>query len=173
MFFTNRKGFTLLEILIAVFLSGIIILGLFELFNTVLNSEAFSKNKQERVELVYKIVSLINRDIRCKVGKFYVKTMDGRKVLDFQTTDSLLFGGSLAVSVSYYIKEYDGKPYLVREEKNGDAGEDLIIPLTDLFKKIDFRFYYGGEWRDAPSPIVKVILYSKTGKISFVCRGMI
>ncbi len=170
---TSRKAFTLLEILIAVFLSGIIMIGLFELFNTVLNSETFSKGKQKRMELDYKIVSLISKDIRCKVGKFNIKTMDGKKVLDFQTTNSLLFGGSLIVNVSYYIKEYDGKPFLVREEKNEDADEDLTIPLTDAFQRLDFKFYYGGEWRESPSPIIKVILHSKTDKISFVCRGML
>jgi len=173
MSFTNRRAFTLLEILIAVLLSGIIMVGLFELFSTVLNSEAFSKGKQKRMELIYKVVSLISRDIRCKVGKFNVKTVDGRKVLDFQTTDSLMFGGSLIVDVSYYIKEYNGKPYLVREEKNEDANEDLIIPLTDFFKRLDFKFYYGGEWRDSPSPIIKVILFSDKNKINFVCRGML
>ncbi len=169
----NKKGFTLLEILVALFLSSIIMIGVFELFNTVLSSEAFSKGRQKRVELIYKVVSLISRDIRCKVGKFNIRTVDGRKVLSFQTTDSLLFGGSLVVDVSYYIKELNGKKFLVREEKNKDANEDLVIPLTDAFNKLDFRFYYGGEWRETPSPIVKVLLRSKAKSISFVCRGMI
>jgi len=172
-FIGRRFGFTLLEILIAVFLSSIVMVGLYELFNSVLNAKMFSETRQNKTEIIYKVVSLIQRDIRCKVGDFYVTYRSGKRVLNFNTTDSLLYGGSVIVNVSYYTDDIDGKTYLVREEKNGDLNEDLAIPLTDYFRDIKFKFYYAGEWTDTVSPIVKITLYGKDGNVSFVARGMI
>ncbi len=172
-FIGKRFGFTLLEILIAVFLSGIIMVGLYELFNSVLSARVFSETKQDKTEIVYKVVSLIQRDIRCKVGDFYVTYRDGKRVLNLNTTDSLFYGGSVVVSASYYTDEIDGKVYLVREEENDDLNEDIAIPLTDYFKNIKLRFYHAGEWTDIVSPIVKITLCGKNKKISFVARGMI
>ena len=172
-FIGKRLGFTLLEILIAVFLGSIIMLGLYELFNSVLSARVFSETKQDKTEIIYKTVSLIQKDIRCKVGDFYTTYRDGRKILSFDTTDSLFYGGSIIVNVSYYTDEIDGRVYLVREEKNDVLKEDLVIPLTDYFRKVDFKFYYAGEWTDSVSPIVKIILTAKDRKISFVARGII
>ena len=172
-FIGRRFGFTLLEILIAVFLSSIVMVGLYELFNSVLNAKMFSETRQNKTEIIYKVVSLIQRDIRCKVGDFYVTYRSGKRVLNFNTTDSLLYGGSVIVNVSYYTDDIDGKTYLVREEKNGDLNEDLAIPLTDYFRDIKFKFYYAGEWTDTVSPIVKITLYGKDGNVSFEARGMI
>ncbi len=174
MSFTGRRfGFTLLEILIAVFLSSIIMIGLYELFNSVLNAKVFSETKQDKTEIIYKIVSLMQKDIRCKVGDFYITYRGGKRILNFNTTDSLFYGGSVVVNVSYYTDDIGGKTYLVREEKNKNLGEDLAIPLTDYFRDIKFKFYYAGEWTDTASPIIKITLYSKGRKISFVARGMI
>ncbi len=172
-FIGKRLGFTLLEILIAVFLGSIIMLGLYELFNSVLSARVFSETKQDKTEIIYKTVSLMQKDIRCKVGDFYITYRDGRKILSFDTTDSLFYGGSIIVNVSYYTDEIDGRVYLVREEKNDVLKEDLVIPLTDYFRKVDFKFYYAGEWTDSVSPIVKIILTAKDRKISFVARGII
>ena len=172
MCYTNKKAFTLIEILIALFLSSIIMVGLFELFNSVLNAKVFSETKQNRTEMIYKIVSLISRDIRCKVGSFSTGSYNGRKVLRFSTTDSILFGGSRIVRVAYYLKEFNGKLYLVREESNKSAREDLIIPLTNIFRRFDYKFYYGGEWTNRVSQIIRIYLYTKNNKISFVCGGI-
>ncbi len=172
-FIDRRFGFTLIEILIAVFLSSIIMLGLYELFNSVLNARVFSETRQDKTEIIYKVVSLMQKDIRCKVGDFYITYRDGRKVLSFDTTNSLFYGGSLIVNVSYYTDEIDGRVYLVREEKNDVLKEDLVIPLTDYFKSVNFKFYYAGEWTDRVSPIVKIILTAKDRKVSFVARGII
>ncbi len=172
-FIGRRFGFTLLEILIAIFLSSIIMLGLYELFNSVLSARVFSETKQDKTEIIYKTVSLMQRDIRCKVGDFYTTYRDGRKILSFNTTNSLFYGGSLIVNVSYYTDEIDGKIYLVREEKNDALKEDLVIPLTNYFRKVNFEFYYAGEWTDSVSPIIKIVLTAKGRKVSFVARGII
>ncbi len=173
LFTVRRSGFTLLEILIAVFLSSIIMVGLYELFNSVLNAKTFSETRQDKTEIIYKVVSLMQRDIRCKVGDFFVTYRGGKRILDFNTTDSLFYSGFVVVNVSYYTEEIDGKVYLVREEKNSDLNEDIAIPLTDYFRNIEFKFYYAGEWTDTVSPIVKITLYGKDKNVSFVTRGVI
>ncbi len=173
MYSTTKKGFTLLEILIALAVGSIIILGLFKTLQTVMKSHDFVLKKSNSMEIIYKTISLIQKDIRCKIGSFQVSSAFGKEKLSFKTTDSLRYAGSVPVNVSYYIENKDGKSYLVREESHNK--ETLKIRLTDFFKDIRFKFYYQGRWVSSPETrTIKVILTTNSKReYSFVAKGML
>ncbi len=170
---TKQKGFTLLEILVAIAISSIIIIGLFDIFKNVINTRTYAFKHTSSTQIVSKTISLMDRDIRCKIGGFSLSNAFGVKKLTFKTTDSLKFAGSVPVTVSYYIKSKGNKRYLVREETNESAGVDMSIYLTDMFKKIDFKFYSKGDWVDSVSDIIRIYLFTNNSKkYVFTVRGM-
>ncbi len=175
MFFTiSKKGFSLFELLVAIAVGSIIVIGLFDIFKNVVNTRDFALKESSYTEIISKTVSLMDKDIRCKIGKFELQNTLGVTKLSFETTDSLRFAGSIPVFVSYYMETKQGKSYLVREEQNEAAGYDMKTELSDIFKKIEFKFYSNGEWGDMPSDIVRIYLYTKNKKEYVFCaRGMI
>ena len=170
---TTDKGFTLFEILIALAIGSIIILGLFKTLQTVIDSRDFVLQKSNSMEIAYKTISLIQKDMRCKIGNFHISSAFGKEKLSFKTTDSLKFAGSVPVGVSYYMENVDEKGYFVREEMHNK--EALKIRLTDFFKNIKFKFYYQGKWVSSPETgIIKIILLANSKrKYSFVVKGML
>ncbi len=168
-------GFTLLEILVALVISSIIILGVFNIFKTILNARNYSLKKAREMEIVSKTISLIDADIRCKIGAFRVDTTFGVTRLIFTTTHSLLFAGSLPVVVSYFIKEENGHYTLYRREENIRAGEDMSIALSHAFKKVSYQFYLDGQWtNNTPTNIIKITLTDiDNRKYTFAIRGMV
>ncbi len=172
--YKKRNGFTLIEILVAVVLSGIIIIGLMESMDSLANTKSFLNSKKNRIEILDKISLIMQADIRCKIGKFVIKNNGITKQLTFATTNSLFFNGSLPVNVSYYLKRNDkGKLFLYREEENKDMGFDTAIPLTDIFNKAEYQFYRNGRWQNEPAAIIKITLFTKHKKYSITQRAMI
>ncbi len=172
-FITKRcYGFTLFELLVALVISSIIMIGIFEVFKNVLDTQEYTEKKGNHIELISKLVSLIDSDIYCKIGPFKVQNTGNYKKLSFTTTHSLLFGDSLPVEVSYCLEKQENKFSFVREEREDWSGRELKIPLTNIFDKWNFKFYRQGEWVDSVSSIIMIILMSKKEKFSFVCRGI-
>ncbi len=174
MAYKKKDGFTLIEILVAVVLSGIIIIGLMEALDSLANTKSFLEAKKNRIETIDKISLIMQADIRCKIGAFSIKDSGIVKQLSFISTNSLFFAGSVPMRISYYLKRnYNGKMFLYREEENEKMGVDLIIPLTDIFNKADYSFYLNGRWLSKPSGIIKITLFTKNKKYSITQRAMI
>ncbi len=170
---TEKSGFTLFEILVALVISSVIMLGLLELFKSVIDAKVFSQEHSRKMELVTRTIRLMESDIFSSTGNMRIEQRFGVTRLVINTTHSLLFANSLPVSVYYYIEENNGKKTLIREEINEKAGEDMIIPLTDMFDSINFMFYSNGRWGDEPSDLVRITLHMKNGKsYSFAARSM-
>ena len=170
----KRDGFTLIEILVAIILSGIIIVGLMKTFDGLINAKSYIEAKKEKIEILDKISLIMQADIRCKIGNFKIETDGMTKKLSFITTHSLFFNGAVPVNVSYWLSQDDnGKRFLYREEKDDKAGIDLLIPLTTVFSKADYKFYLNGRWQDNISQIVKISLTSKGRVYNITQRGMI
>ena len=170
-FFTNKKGFSLFELLVAIGIGSIVVLGVFETFKTVI--KARESLTERNVEVIAKIVLLLQKDIRCKVGKFELNTEGDTQKLSFYTTNSLFFSGAVPVKVSYFLNKEEGKNLFCREEVSEEAGVDFTIPLTDLLEKVEYKFLSQGEWRDTPSEVVKISLYTKDASYYFVQRSVL
>jgi|GEM_PF-2658414 len=170
----EKNGFTLIEILVAVVLSGIIIVGLMETFDSLANTKAFLESKNQKIERLEKIALLIQSDIRCKIGNFSATNEGFIKKLSFVSTHSLFFNGSIPVKIDYYMKKnINGKNILYREESDEATGIDFTIPLTYAFSKFDYKFYLNGRWQDNPSTTVKISLVLNSKKYEITQRGMI
>ena len=167
----TTKGFTLVEILIAVVLSSIILLGLYEMFASVFNYKGFGKNRHKKLVELEKVISLMQRDINCKVGSFGVQYDFGRRILYFKTTHSLRYSNSAVAVVRYYLRLSDHE--FIREEVYPN-GTRLKMPLTDMFSSFSFKFYQNGGFYDKVSPVIRITFRLKNSqKISFLSRGVV
>ncbi len=171
---TKRSGFTLFEILVAVVISSIIMLGLFELFKSVIDARGFSIKHSKDMEILTRAIKLMDSDIRCSIGEMRIEERFGTKRLIINTTHSLLFAGSVPVTVYYYIDETNGKKTLIREEVNDKAGEDMVMPLTDTIDSFSCQFYSNGEWGEEPSKLIRIKLHTVSNReYTFAARGML
>jgi prepilin-type N-terminal cleavage/methylation domain-containing protein len=147
----QNKGFTLLELLIAVAISAFIIASTYEILNSIILSKSRLASHYIKSSVMYKLNSIFNKDFResVKDSFLYNETMDKRE-FSFKTYNSIFFNNAILVTVKYYTeKDIDtDKEYLVREEINENMNFDLkirLIPDVDDFK---LKFYNGTEYSD-------------------------
>lgn len=170
---STTEGFTLLEILIATVLMGIIILGVASFFKAITTGATYLKSSNPHLDVIPKLVTIISQDIRCSTQEPQVEHSLENDVLVMVTTNSLMYSGSKPVKVEYYIKENDsGEKILYRKETDEEEGKELTIPLTDKLEGFAFKFYSGNQWTDKPSDIVKITLKVGDKEYSFVARGI-
>ena len=159
------EGFTILELLVAVFIASILFVGVAGFFKQVLLIQDGLLKDRESFSEITRFVNLVSSDVRCSVGGFSVKD-DGRRI-SFITTHTLLYGGSCPVEVSYYVREEDGKEWLVRREILKSVAEELEIPLTCKIKNLKF------EVEDLGYYLVKVSFSYMDKKFKFYVRNVI
>lgn len=140
--FTKRcryKGFTLLEMMIAIFLSSIVILGAYTLIINLANIEAtITKNNSEST-VICKLSELINQDYR----EALINTLKySNNELEFTSYHSLFFNGALPVKIKYFIY----KNYLVRQEIRKDINYNKTIYLLPNVNNIQFEFWYNNNY---------------------------
>jgi len=166
----NKKGFSLIEVLIASVVASIIILGIYKIFSDFLFVRKYFFNRKDRIEILSKIVSLMQADIRAKIGKFYFKRDGiGNIYLSFNTTHSLLFNNAVPVKVTYLFKrDYYNKHTLYRIEEEENTGIKIKIPLTDMIENIKFGFF-----RQNRSDVIKITLKMWDKTYTFAQRSMI
>jgi prepilin-type N-terminal cleavage/methylation domain-containing protein len=170
-FFTKAdKGFTLVELLVAIAISAFIIAGTYEILNSVITSRSRLASEYLEAEITDKLNNLLNKDFRESVQDSFKMVNDiDKKTFSFKTYNSIFFNNAMAVTVSYYIEQdYDtGEYYFVREEDKKDMDFSLKIRLLPNVKKFKISFYNGTEynWEYLPS---NLLLY----KLSFVWNNV-
>ncbi len=173
-FIINKRGFTLLELLIAIGTSAIIILAIYGLFNTLFITRVYLDSKKDRAEVLTKVALLLQKDIRCKIGTFEIEHIGDETKLSFYTTNSLFFNGAFPVKVSYFLERHNNRNIFYREEVSEGTGLFLKIPLTDLFKEVRYEFFSHGIWEDSNvSEIVRITLKTETSSYSLTERSII
>lgn len=118
-----RRGFTLIEMLVALAISSIILLTLYSVLNqTIVSKRVVDKASSEILKQV-KLAELINTDFRQGYrNSFKVENItieDNQEVAAFtlKTQNSLFFNNAIKVSVYYYLHP-SGWFVRVEEEKN-------------------------------------------------------
>ncbi len=174
-FTRGKSGFSLIEVLVAVAVASVIITGMVKLFSDFLSIREYFYDKKDRMEILSKIVLVMQADIRAKTGKFILKKdLYGNSCLSFDTTHSLLFNNAVPVTVTYFLKKQQGnKGVLYRREQERYTGMMLEIPLTDLVQGLNFKFFYQDRWQDIPSDVVKVSLKIWNKTYTFSQRSLI
>ncbi len=109
-----KKGFTLLELLIAAAISSIVALGVFSIFSSIANMRDSAITQSRNIILQESFTRLINRDARMMIGNSLSLDKSGQIYrLKFSTHNSMRFNKALPVDVTYYI---DDENYLVSKE---------------------------------------------------------
>ena len=101
-----KKGFTLLELLIAAAISSIVALGVFSIFSSIANMRDSSITQSRNIILQESLTRLINMDARMMIGNSISLDKSGQVYrLKFSTQNSMRFNKALPVDITYYIDD--------------------------------------------------------------------
>jgi general secretion pathway protein J len=161
------KGFTLLEVLIAIAIFSLISLSSFTIFNTVLKSNESSKIRTERVNELQRGFVLIERDL-LQIAKRSIRLNGEEPRDDFLYTDSNSFSDS--ESTLAFVRHGWTNPGLllprsemqsVAYQLNEEAFERLHFNFVDAVQgqepkirklitgveQLNFEFFYDKKWQ--------------------------
>jgi len=151
-FIKKNNGFTLLEMMIAILLSSIVILGAYMLIVSIANIEHSIAKNRNNTAIICRLSSLINQDFRESI----IDTLNyNNGKLEFTTYHSLFFNNAIPVKVQYYI--YNN--YLVRSEFRKDINYYRTIYLLQNSKNIKFMFWHNHSYHNNltnPCYLIKV-----------------
>ncbi|HNZ58064.1 MAG TPA: type II secretion system protein GspJ [Syntrophorhabdaceae bacterium] len=158
----NKRGFTLLEALMAVALSSLLMLAVYVTYFSVNRSIEAASEEQDVLETGRILIELIKQDLRgitlsgdaSFIGKLVKKEGDEPvSKLDFVTSSSMgqnPFGYS---EVGYYlIKDLTDKYVMIRREAKevkGDPTEGgVFYELTQMVTSFKLSYYDGFDWQE-------------------------
>ncbi len=142
-----NKGFTLVELLIALLISSFIIMGAYALLDTTINARESLGNRQNYQKMYKSIYEIINDDIiSSEENKINVKkeVMTDNVEITFTTQNSIYFNQSLPVNVRYYVEDN----YLIREENHSILQDPESIRLVGNVEEFSVEAYDGNEYSD-------------------------
>jgi general secretion pathway protein J len=164
---SRQRGFTLLEVLIAIAIFSVISMASFSIFETVLNSDTVSKERTDRINELQRGFLIIERDM-LQIARRSVRFNGEAPLAGFLHTDNesyssseqaiafvrhgwtnpgLLLPRSDMQSVAYQLND----TVLERVHFNFvDAvlGEEpKVRSLISQVEKLDFEFYDGKKWQ--------------------------
>lgn len=150
-----KKGFTLLELLIATAISSIVALGVFSIFSSIANMRDGSIIQSRNIILQEAVTRLLNRDARMMIGNSISLDKAGQVYrLKFSTQNSMRFNKALPVDITYYI---DDENYLVRKEENNDTAFSMEMRIIPNVTEFSATFYDGSEYKEDAVPNAKMM----------------
>lgn len=157
----NKRGFTLLEVLISTFLSAIILLVIYSVFFSIRKTVDAVTDDREVYESVRVLIELIRKDIRgikitgntafiCSKEEIENKVFSK---LDIISTSSLKTDFYSEKEVGYYVikDDEDGKLVLIRREAvvEGDVRSGgNYFEVSRLIDGFNVTVYDGNSWFD-------------------------
>ncbi len=159
--FINRKGFTLLEVLIAVLITAIVVSIVYGTFNTIQKNTLYAYKKLE----ISRSISMVMREMQIELQSAFL-TKNNPDIFFLGEKNFLLFssistryaydipGASDQLMVSYYVnEEREGKVLLKRLNPlitNVENTSAISFELLSGLKDIQFQFYNRktGSWMD-------------------------
>ena len=164
-FIITNKGLTLVEVLIALAISGVILSALYSAFATVLNTESALNRRVEGFREYVKLSELIRADLRCMVDKAAVSNDFYGDRISFNTTHSLFYGYSQPVRVEYYIEEISDRNVLFREEIDTTGKTLMKLRLINGIEEFNVLLFIEDRWtKSAGSDDFLKVKYKYRGK---------
>ncbi|HKK01512.1 MAG TPA: type II secretion system protein GspJ [Desulfuromonadales bacterium] len=189
---TRDKGFTLVEILVAIAIIAILLSTVYGIFSSVSKARQKLETEGQTYQLARVIFERLGRELQ---GAYYVTTNlhsefagglteDGRPFLELSTTASTPQGGKLT-GIAAVRYELQPDPQSPAGEKQSQELMRTEVPLFEVpdpnakpyrlargISKLTFRFYRDGKWQpswnaqnDGGLPeMVEVTLVLGTGK---------
>lgn len=165
----QHKGFTLLEVLIAMVIFALISLACFSLFDTVTTSEAKSSQRLDGINEIQRAFIIIERDflqiarrsvrfggdspsdnfIHTESNSFESSSQSIGFVRNGWTNPGLLLPRSDMQSVAYQVNEETLERLHYNFVDASLSEEPKIRKLLTGINDISFEFYYDNEWKES------------------------
>ncbi|NOX19773.1 MAG: prepilin-type N-terminal cleavage/methylation domain-containing protein [Nitrospirae bacterium] len=162
---TNKKGLTLVEVLIALAISAIILSALYSAFATTLSTEDALTKRVEGFREYVMLSELLRSDLRCMIDKVTVRNDFYGDRIEFNTTHSLHYGYSRPVRVTYFVEDINERFVLFRQEISS-TGESLMkLRLIEGIDDFKVMLFFENSWVEkAGSDDFLKVLYKYRGK---------
>ena len=165
---SKAKGFTLLEVLIAIAIFSMISMTSFSIFNTVIKSNETSKLRTDRINELQRGFLLIERDL-LQIAKRSIRLNGEAPQEDFLYTDDNSFSDSESTlafvrhgwtnpglllprsnmqSVAYQLNEGTFERLHFNFVDAIQGQEPKIRKLITEIEELNFEFFYDKEWQD-------------------------
>jgi len=164
----RSQGFTLLEVLIAIAIFSVISMASFSIFETVINSDAATKSRTDRINELQRGFLIIERDM-LQIARRSVRLNGEAPLSDFLHTDNdsfttseqaiafvrhgwtnpgLLLPRSDMQSVAYQLNEntVERVHFNFVDAVLGEVPK--VRPLISQVEKLNFEFYDGKKWQE-------------------------
>jgi general secretion pathway protein J len=164
----RSQGFTLLEVLIAIAIFSVISMASFSIFETVINSDAATKARTDRINELQRGFLIIERDM-LQIARRSVRLNGEAPLSDFLHTDNdsfttseqaiafvrhgwtnpgLLLPRSDMQSVAYQLNEntVERVHFNFVDAVLGEVPK--VRPLISQVEKLNFEFYDGKKWQN-------------------------
>ncbi|MGE4466031.1 PulJ/GspJ family protein [Sphaerochaeta sp.] len=165
----SDKGFTLIEMLIALLISAFVVMGVYSLFNSVINSkEAIEKSNRVNT-LLMSARRLFKPDLlQLYQNSLSISNAGKNAVLNFTSLNSIKLDRALPVDITYYVDD-DG--WLIREEEQIDIGYSWklrLLPEVTDFTVYSHNGYKFTEDHNSTDTIIQVSFKYKDIPVEFV-----
>lgn len=158
----TEKGFTLLELLIALALSAIVLTGVYTTLNSLLDTKTVTEDSYYNNSLLLSARRVIKPDILQMYKDSLSIQQDGiNDTLTVKTNNSIKMEKAFPVTVTYYVEE----EYLIREETSADHDYEWKLYLMDNVTDFDIQGHNGFRFTDEYDPMDTIL------KISFKVSG--
>lgn len=165
------KGFTLLELLIAVALAAFVVTVSYSFFNLIEKSGRFSAENSKLQSTIVPLSYVLLRDVE-SIDKRYgpinvTRDSDGRETLEFFTHSCYYFKGICRVKYWIYEDEDKNFHYLMRSEYriNSVSLSGIDIPVTSKVSDFNVLFSQGSDWSNETTEVnpslIKIVLRLK------------
>jgi prepilin-type N-terminal cleavage/methylation domain-containing protein len=165
----SNKGFTLIEMLIALLISSVVVMGVYSLFNSVVASKEAAEKSYRVNTLLMSSRRLFKPDLLQLYQNSLVINNGGKNaVLKFTSLNSIKLDRALPVDITYFVDD-DG--WLIRREVQSDIGYEWDLKLLPEVK--DFTVYSHNGYRftedyDNTDTIIQVSFKYKDIPVEFV-----
>lgn len=165
---TNRsKGFTVLELLIALTLSVMVLTGVYTTFDSLLNTKSATEESYYRNNLLLSARSAIKPDMLQMHFKTLSIKHEKNDTLSFRSNNSIKMEKAFPVDVKYYVE--DG--YLIREESSDEhdySWKMLLIGNVDKFSVQSHNGYRFVDDVDELDTIIKISMTVSDSELTFI-----
>ena len=147
----DRRGFTLIEVMIATAISAAILLGVYSIFNGVVSTRNGLENANNSLIFTEALERLIARDIRmAAAGLPNLPPLRGgeERLMSLITHNSLRFNKSLPVEVLYYIDTTLDNGTLYRMERQQGMNYRMEMPLAKNVSEYKVETFDGSQYLD-------------------------
>jgi len=158
----RNKGFTLLELLIALVLSATILTGVYSMLDSILNTKTATEGSYYQNSLLLSARKVIKPDmLQMYKDSLNISNMTDNDILEFTTNNSIKMEKAFPVKVRYYVE--DG--YLIRRESAEAQNYEWSLYLMGGVEEFNVESHNGYRFTEDTDPMDTLI------KVSFKVNG--